>query len=244
MFYDSRHPYPESRRVINHRCKRAVSLFLLLASSTLYAQTESHPAGSKGTVKPDERPLFYPDVEFLASTQFRDAFFILPVWKKLNFEGHYFGDDHHDVGLIGGSWAFEFARKVTISPGLAVGFGTTVGTAPAATLRWDVEHSWFHGEGFSSISLRAAIQPKEEQGKTEFTRYSYISDGNHLSGRWKRIESGFFWEHIATREENEWKTGGRLAVALTRHLDFVAYLLAPDTEFRCGLHFHPPRRER
>jgi hypothetical protein len=141
----------------------------------------------------------------------------MPVWRKLNFEGLYFGDDHHDIGFVGGNWTFEFLKKITIAPGFSATFGSEVGTAPAATVRWSAEHGWFHVQGFSSLSLTASTDPEEEAGKTKYKTRAYISDGNHLSARWKRVEGGFSWEHIATLEENEWKAGGRFDVALTRH---------------------------
>jgi hypothetical protein len=131
-----------------------------------------------------------------------------------------------------------------LAPGMAVGFGSNIETTPVATLRWGAEHAWFVAEGLSAFSLRPSIVPKEEAPETDYIKHAYISDGNHISARWKRIEGGFSWEHIATREDNEWKTGGRFDVPLTRRLNFVAFILAPDTEFRCGLRFHPPEKER
>ena len=231
--------------MIGSRFTVVVCLLVFFNSLFVRAQAaENHPEQANKETEPAEHPLFYPDVEFLGSTKFRDATVIVPVWRRLNFEGHYFGDTEHDVGLVGGSWTVEFLKKITLAPGLAAGIGSHYGTAPAATLRWGAEHAWFHAEGFSSLSLRSALQPEEEQGKTHYTKHSYISDGNHISGRWKRIEGGFSWEHIATREDQEWKTGGRFDIALTRRLNFVAFILAPDTEFRCGLHFHPPEKDR
>ena len=228
--------------------KAAFSVILLVIEMcplALHGQaSESHSAKAKEAVEPNEHPLFYPDAEFVGSTKFRDATLVLPTWRKLNFEAHYFGDDTHDLGLTGGSWTFEFLNKIMLAPGMAVGFGSSIETSPVATLRWGAEHSWVVAEGFSAFSLRQSFVSEDEPNENTFLKRAYISDGNHLSARWKRMEGGFSWEHIATREENEWKTGGRFDLALNRRLNFVAYILAPDTEFRGGLRFRPPEKER
>src|SRR5215813_12698924 len=167
--------------MIGSRFTVVVCLLVFFNSLFVRAQAaENHPEQANKETEPAEHPLFYPDVEFLGSTKFRDATVIVPVWRRLNFEGHYFGDTEHDVGLVGGSWTVEFLKKITLAPGLAAGIGSHYGTAPAATLRWGAEHAWFHAEGFSSLSLRSALQPEEEQGKTHYTKHSYISDGNHI----------------------------------------------------------------
>jgi hypothetical protein len=71
-----------------------------------------------------------------------------------------------------------------------------------------------------------------------------ISDGNHVSARWKRLTVGGTWEHIQFREGDEWKGGGRLGVRLLPRLSAILYVLGPGrTEWRGGILIHPPQRE-
>ena len=71
-----------------------------------------------------------------------------------------------------------------------------------------------------------------------------ISDGNHVSIRWKRVTVGGAWEYIHCREGNEWKGGGRLAVQLAHHFSVVLYVLGPGhVEFRGGFLIHPAKAD-
>ena len=65
-----------------------------------------------------------------------------------------------------------------------------------------------------------------------------ITDGDHVSIRWRRLTVGGTWEHIQFREI-EWKGGGRTAFRILPHLSAVAFVLGPGTEFRVGLILHP-----
>ena len=71
-----------------------------------------------------------------------------------------------------------------------------------------------------------------------------ISDGNHVSARWKRMTLGGTWEHIAFREGDEWKWGGRLAIRILPRVSGILYVLAPGrAEWRGGILIHPPESE-
>lgn len=230
--------------------RRTVKVFvacawILIPLSFLGQETHSintHHAEGEETHK---RPLYFPEIEAVASSQFRTAFIVIPVWKKLAVDTRYYGNDEADVLLSGGGWEFEpWKGHLMLAPGLSVSYNHGIRTAPAATLRWDVRRSWFHAAGYSAISLIPSQRPHESEHHDErYSTYSYLSDGNHISANWKRLEGGFSWEHIAVREEQEWKSGGRFSIALTKHLNFVAFILAPETEFRCGLSFHPSEKE-
>jgi hypothetical protein len=66
-----------------------------------------------------------------------------------------------------------------------------------------------------------------------------VSDGSHVSGRWKRLTIGGTWEHIHFRE-NEWKGGGRLAFRILPRVSAVLYAFAPGrVEWRGGILIHP-----
>jgi hypothetical protein len=54
----------------------------------------------------------FPEAEFVASSSFRSASYVQPLWKQLHFEGDYFGGDENDVGytgLVGSSAGRNFA---------------------------------------------------------------------------------------------------------------------------------------
>jgi hypothetical protein len=224
-----------------------LTLFLLACP---FARAQESRAPEQKPEEADERPLYFPEIEALFSSQFRTASIIVPVWHSLSLDTRYYGNDEANVGLVGASWTFKlWQRHIELSPGLSASFGSVEDldsgfrTAPTASLRWDVKKSWFHAEGYSATSLIPSQRPKEAPDDEPYSKHAYLSDGNHISANWKRLEGGFAWEHIAVREDQEWKTGGRVSVALNRHFNFVAYILAPSPEFRCGLSFHPAEKD-
>ncbi|HYI97661.1 MAG TPA: hypothetical protein VEX68_29245 [Bryobacteraceae bacterium] len=55
---------------------------------------------------------------------------------------------------------------------------------------------------------------------------------------------GGAWEHIAFREGDEWKWGGRLAIRILPRVSGILYVLAPGrAEWRGGILIHPPEAE-
>ena len=92
---------------------------------------------------------------------------------------------------------------------------------------------------------KTPIFAEEEEGEghehvpVSFVRPT-ISDGNHVSGRWKRLTIGGTWEHIQFREGDEWKGGGRLALRLFPRVSAILYVLGPGrAEWRGGFLIHP-----
>lgn len=186
----------------------------------------------------------FPEVEALASDEFRNVNVVSPIFRNLNFEGHYFGIRTHpeseerrsrieDVGTIAGSYTIRIGEHVKLSPGLGVYFGEGQRTAPAFTFRWEIEK----GRLFSQGLFIQSLLDSEEFG------HPNIWDGNHVSVRFWRLELGPSWERIHTREENEWKGGGRAAVKILSNFSLVFFVLAPRTEFRAGILIHPVRRD-
>ena len=182
----------------------------------------------------------FPDAEFVASTSFRSASYVQPVWKSLRFEGHYFGTDENDVGYTGGSWEFRW-RDLRLTPGVGAAFGGNgFRTMPALSFRWAFERNWFVTEGLVVQGLGHTprnpedTQEAEEEGLVRPT----ITDGDHVSVQWRRITVGGTWERIQFREI-EWKGGGRFAIRLLPYLSGVVYVLGPGAEVRGGLILHP-----
>lgn len=185
---------------------------------------------------------YLPEAEFVGSTEFRAASYIQPLWKRLSLEAHYYGVSRADVGIAGPSFEFRIKEHLKIAPGIGVAWGSPLRTSPVAMLRMGFEKDWLFAEYNLITSLRAAQRENElEEVPTgeELIRYAHLSDGDHVSYRWKRFQAGFSWEHISVRAESEWKTGFRVAVGLTRRLSFVTYTLFPEAEFRAGLRFTP-----
>lgn len=120
--------------------KRARSIALLLAmclASLANAQEKSeppaagvhaqHPSPHPATADEEER---FPEVEFVASSKFRSFSYLQPVYRGLNFEGHYFDVEDNDVGAINGSWTFRLREGIKLSPG----FGERRGSSPVSPL--------------------------------------------------------------------------------------------------------------
>ena len=186
----------------------------------------------------------FPEVEALVSNEFRNLNFVAPILLNLNFEGHYFGIRTHpesqehrsrieDLAIIAGSYDIRLGKHVTLSPGLGVYFGEGQRTSPAFTIRWEVEKGRFFSQGLFIQSLL----------ESEQFGHPNIWDGNHVSVRFWRLELGPSWERIHTREENEWKGGGRAAVKIISNFSLVFFVLGPRTEFRAGILIHPVRRD-
>jgi hypothetical protein len=78
------------------------------------------------------------ELEFVASDIFRSGTTIVKLWRGLHLEGEYFGSPEFDVGVTGASWKLRW-KGLSISPGLAVSFGSGVKKAPVVTFRWTLE---------------------------------------------------------------------------------------------------------
>lgn len=231
---------------------RLALLFLLIGIALAqHSPPTPAPAGAAEHEAADHGPSAF-EAEFVASDVFRSGSYLQPLWRGLGFEGHYFGGAASDVGFTGASWAFRI-RQLTLSPGLGVLFGSNqFATTPALSFRWDYERGWFVTQGLAVQGFRKTPVFHEEEGSAHHSEApapaSYvrptISDGNHVSIRWKRLTAGGTWEHIHFREGDEWKGGGRLGIRLFSRLSAILYVLGPGrAEWRGGLLVHPPRHE-
>jgi hypothetical protein len=194
------------------------------------------------------------EAEFVASSIFRSGSYVHTVWKELGFEGHYFGGKHVDTGHVGASWTFKLG-ELELAPGFGVLFGSNqFTTSPAVTLRWDYEKKWFVTQGLIVRGFRSSpVFAEEEHGGHSRSSAPeepvgsvrpVISDGNHVSARWKRLTVGPTWEHIHFREGDEWKWGGRVAFRLLPRVSALLFVLTPGkTEWRGGVMFHPKQGE-
>jgi hypothetical protein len=215
------------------------------AEASRAQKNKSQPVGTQ--TKQEEQ--LFPEVEFVASNDFQNFNMVVPVFRGINIEGHYFGVRAEpeaeegeeqsferptgiiDTGVIGGSYSFRLGEHITLTPGLGVYFGEGQKTSPAIIFRWDIEKGKLVSQGLFIQALEAS----EEFGRPT------IWDGNHVSLRLDRLEFGPSWELIHTRSENEWKGGGRAAFRILPNLSLVLYVLAPNTEFRGGFILHPER---
>ena len=66
-----------------------------------------------------------------------------------------------------------------------------------------------------------------------------ISDGGHVSVRWRRLTLGGTCEHIGFREGSEWKGDGRLAIQLLPRVSGILYVLVPVR----ASHTNGPRKQ-
>jgi hypothetical protein len=216
-------------------------LFLALAVLPAFAS----PA--EGESK-EERETF--EAEFVASDIFRSGSLVLPIARRFAFEGHYFGGKEADTGYTGVSWTWA-ARGLKLAPGFGVIFGSNeFTTSPAFSFRWEYERKWFITQGLIVQSLRETPIFEEEDEANHETHATHepvgfvrptISDGNHVSARWRRLTIGGTWEHIEFREGSEWKGGGRLAIRILPRISGILYVLAPGrTEWRGGILIHSP----
>ena len=222
-----------------------VSVGIALAQDSTSKQTPADAKQHEAYKKPGDF-----EAEFVASDIFRSGSYMQPLWRGLGFEGHYFGGKATDVGFSGGSWTFR-VRELKLTPGFGVLFGTNqFTTSPGVFFRWEYERGWFVTQGLVLQGIRETPVFAEEEGDEHHSGppvpVSYvrpkISDGNHFSARWKRLEIGGTFEHIAFREGSEWKGGGRLGIRLLPRLSAILYVLSPGkTEWRGGILIHPAR---
>jgi len=160
------------------------------------------------------------------------------------------GGETTDVGYTAGSYTFRLGR-LKLSPAFGILFGSyNTATSPAVSLRWGFERAWFVTEGLGLLGFRRTpvfAEGEGEPGKPpEPVSYvlPMISDGSHVSERWKRMTLGGTWEHIHFREGSEWKGGGRLVVRILPRASLALYVLAPGkTEWRGGILIHPAERD-
>ena len=228
-----------------------VSLFLLVCCSWIFAQEPASPKpgeAAQAAAEPNhEEEKAYPEAEFVASDIFRSGSLVFPAWKRLSFEGHYFGGTETDVGFTGASWTFRW-KGLELAPGFGVSFGSNqFATAPSISFRWNYEKRWFVTQGLIIQGLRDtpifSEDEGDEPGPKEPAGYvrPTISDGDHVSVRWKRLTVGATGEHIHFREGEEWKGGGRVAFRFAKRFSAVLYVLGPGrAEWRGGLIFHGP----
>ena len=208
------------------------------------------PPSSSATAPPEKReapegPSAF-EAEFAASSIFKTGSYLQPIWRGLGLDAHYYSGEETSAGFVGASWTFR-ARGLKLPPGFGVTFGNNeFATAPTFSFRWDYEHAWFVTEGLILQGLRDSPVYAEAEG-VKRSRHpvpaSYvrptISDGNHVSLKWKRMTLGGTWEHIQFREV-EWKGGGRLAFRLLPRISAVLYVLGPGhAEWRGGILIHP-----
>jgi hypothetical protein len=188
------------------------------------------------------------EAEFVASDIFRSGSLIVPLIRQLAFEGHYFGGKEADTGYAGLSWTCAW-KSLKLRPGFGIIFGSNeFTTSPAVSLRWEYERKWFITQGLAVQSFRDTPIFAEEGDAEGAAHASHepvgfvrptISDGNHVSARWRRLTIGGTWEHIAFREGSEWKGGGRVAIRFLPHVSGILYVLAPGvTEWRGGILIH------
>ncbi len=90
-----------------------------------------YPAPHPATADEEDR---FPDVEFVASSKFGSFSYLQPVYRGLNFEGHYFDMEDRDAGVVNGSWTFQLREGIKLSPG---GCATKIRkTLPARPCKW------------------------------------------------------------------------------------------------------------
>jgi hypothetical protein len=198
--------------------------------------------GTSGSQPEPSEDKNFPEAEFVASSKFRSFSYLQPLAKDLNFEGHYFGVEDVDVGALNASWTFRLGKSVKLSPGVGVYFGEHQRTGPAFTFRWEVEKGPIISQGLLIQGFRK-VKVEEAAAEEENSVYPNIWDGNHVSLRYRRLEIGPTWERIHSREGNEWKGGGRVAVDIFPHVTAVMFVMAPETEVRGGIIIHPSRHK-
>jgi hypothetical protein len=193
------------------------------------------------------------EAEFVASDIFRSGSMVVPLVRRFAFEGHYFGGEETDTGYVGVSWAWAKAG-LKLAPGFGVMFGSNdFTTSPAVSFRWEYERKWFITQGlivhgFRDTPIFAEAEEAHEDGSeshepVDFVR-AMISDGNHVSARWRRLTIGGTWEHIEFREGTEWKWGGRLQIRILPRVSGILYVLGPGrAEWRGGILIHSREEE-
>ena len=224
------------RKVRKSKTAGTIFLIISLAPALLAQESQSIRNQSDGSRSPE--------AESVASTIFRLGAYIQPLWKDLRFEGNYFGTDENDVGYTGMSWQFRW-KALRLAPGFGVAFGANgFRTMPGISCRWAYEKSWFISEGMIVQGLVQTQRFPEgsPEALAEGSVRPTITDGDHVSARWRRFIVGGAWEHIQFRE-NEWKGGGRVALRITARFSGVLYVMGPRAEVRGGLILHPAEEQ-
>jgi hypothetical protein len=190
-----------------------------------------------------------PEADFAASTVFRSGALIQPLLKHVNFEGYYFGGGATDIGVTGGSYKFH-GKSWSIDPGMGVAFGGNgFRTMPALTVRLAYERGWFIAEGMAVYGLLHTTFASETEEAEETEEPSpksvvpLITDGDHVSVRWRRLTAGGTWDHIQFREGDEWKGGARIAYKILPNTSLTMFIMGPSTEVRGGILFQPEKKE-
>jgi len=132
------------------------------------------------------------EAEFAASDIFRSGSLVLPLARRIAFEGHHFGGQETDTGFTGVSCTLTW-KGLTLTPGLGVLFGSNEFAAtPAVSFRWEYERKWFITQGLVVQGFRETpifaekgeADSRSNREPASFVRPT-ISDGNHLSVRWR-----------------------------------------------------------
>jgi hypothetical protein len=206
-------------------------------------------AKSEHTEESEHKDYPLPEVEFVASTLFRSGSVVQPLPKHINLEGHYFGGGATNIGVIGGSYKFH-GKRWSIDPGIGVAFGNNnFRTMPALTVRVAYERGWFVAEGLAVYGLLHTTFPSESETGEEIEESTpksvvpVITDGDHVSARWRRLTVGGTWEHIQFREGDEWKGGARIAYKVLPNTSLTMFIMGPNTDVRGGILFQPEKKE-
>jgi hypothetical protein len=107
---------------------------LSLAGQRAEALAPQEPAGAE---EAEEAPV---EAEFVASTIFQGGTVALRLRSPLTLEGHYFGVEDNEIGVVGLAWTFTH-RELRIVPGIGWAFGSENRPAPVITVRWSYETS-------------------------------------------------------------------------------------------------------
>lgn len=207
-----------------------IALLLAALCGPTLSGAQGHPPAHEGAASHHDASLPKTSFEVMGSEVFRTAAAIVPIGHRLTAELHYFGlPDPHvriNVAQMALAWQFPLGRHGFIAPGLGYYSGVDHATF-SGSVRWLYERGPFITEGL-------LVQGHDQSDETE---RGQIWDGNHVSLALfrKRLELGPTWEHIAVREEDEWKVGGRVAARVHPRLLAQLYVLRPGpTEWRLG----------
>jgi hypothetical protein len=234
---------------------RSIMLMAMLAGTMLppaWSQEQTEPEGTGSSAPKEEQnhseEAKLPEAEFVGSTSFRSASLIQPIWRDLSIDTHYFGGNENNVGFAGGSWTFH-GKSWKLAPGFGVSFGDNgFRTMPSLTIRWGYEHNWFVSEGLlvqgllHTPLLPEGTEPEPGHSGNQSV-IPFIADGDHVSGRWKRLTVGGTWEHMQFREGKEWKGGVRVAYRVVSNLSLTFFAMGPGSEIRGGILFQPEKEK-
>jgi hypothetical protein len=180
------------------------------------------------------------EAEFVASAIFQGGTVAGRLRSPLTLEGHYFGVEDNEIGIVGLAWTFS-KGALRVVPGIGWSFASASRPAAVITARWSYEHPRWITQGLWVQSLRAHVPAHEDEehhageGEADDVRYASILDGVHASAVVGHLEVGPLAEHIQYREEREWKGGARVAWRIGRGVKIVGQVLGPGAEVRGGL---------